>query len=64
MRTGASQTEVKGNAHLIDEHDRENGLIDVFGFAAGEKEKEREREKTGRSGRTSGSTCGQNWGRL
>lgn len=45
-----SQTEVKGNAHLIDEHDGENGLVDMFGFAAGEKEKERERRQGGEGG--------------
>lgn len=35
----------RGIPHLIDEHDGENGLVDVLGFAAGA---EREREREGR----------------
>lgn len=38
----------KCNPHLIDEHDGENGLVDVLGFAVGEKEREGGRERQGR----------------
>lgn len=41
----------KCNPHLIDEHDGENGLVDVPGFAVGEKEREGGRKRKGGQGR-------------
>lgn len=32
------------NPHLVDEHDGENGLIDISGFAAGGEKRERPRQ--------------------
>lgn len=47
IRTGSSQTAPNVTPHLIDEHDGENGHVDEFGFAAGEKEGETWRGQRG-----------------